>query len=157
MNIRAVVVARVVAAAMLATSAYIHAELYLNHGYRYIHVIGPAFLLQASAGFAVALLLLVTGSPVIRLLAIGVAFGALGGFVMSRTVGVAGFTERGFTPSPEAVISVAVELSAIAVLVAVQIVVMRAHRCSNRAHDGWFAAAFATMPASHRSDHQVQA
>jgi len=114
-------ISRIIAAAAVAVSGYIHAELYANHGYRYIHVIGAAFLLQASAGFAVALLLVVTDSAVIRLGAIGVVVGALSGFFASRTIGVAGFTEHGFTPSPEAALSVFVEGLALGLLVATEI------------------------------------
>jgi hypothetical protein len=50
---------KVVVAALLAWSGYIHYDLYANHGYRYIHAIGPAFLVLAGGSFAVAFLLLI--------------------------------------------------------------------------------------------------
>ena len=103
---------RVVSAATLAVSGYIHAQLYVT-GYRFIHVVGVLFLLQASASFAVAALLLVGGPLLVRLAAAGAAAGALGGFVASRTVGVFGFTEHGWQPSPQALISVLVEVATI--------------------------------------------
>jgi hypothetical protein len=116
MTRRASVAVRLSVAAALAVSSYIHADLYVSHGYRHIHVIGPAFLLQASAGFAVAALLLLRGIPMLRLAAAGVAVGALSGFVASRTVGVFGFVERGFTPSPDAAVSVIAEASTLLLL-----------------------------------------
>lgn len=100
----------------MAVTGYIHASLYVDDGYRVIHVVGPAFLLLSSSAFAVAALLLVGGSLVPRLGAAAVAAGALGGFVMSRTVGVFGFTERGLQPAPQALISLISELGTLALL-----------------------------------------
>jgi hypothetical protein len=108
--------ARLGAAGCLAVSGFIHAELYL-HGYRAIPGVGPAFLLQASGAFAVALLLLLTASVLPRLLAAGLAFGALAGFAASRTVGIFGFLERGLDPAPQALISVLVEVAALVLVV----------------------------------------
>jgi hypothetical protein len=111
---------KLVVAALLAWSGYIHYDLYADHGYRHIHAIGPAFLVQAGGSFAVAALLVVSivvpGSFLLSLLAAGLSAGALVGFVLSRTSGVAGFEEHGFTPAPEAAISVAVEISVLIVL-----------------------------------------
>ena len=121
MNAPAALAVRLTTAATIAVSSYIHADLYLNSGYRYIHTIGRAFLLQASGGFAITLLLLVSGSVIVRLGAAAVALGALGGFTLSRTVGVFGFTEHGFTPSPQAAISVIVEVAALLLLAAWQL------------------------------------
>jgi hypothetical protein len=109
------VLVRIAAAAGLATSGYLHAELYL-HGYRAIPGVAPAFLLQASGSFAVALLLLVAGPVILRLGAVALALGALAGFVASRTVGVFGFVERGFDPAPQALISVLVEVAVLLLL-----------------------------------------
>ncbi|MCM3920820.1 hypothetical protein ND748_03895 [Frankia sp. AiPs1] len=114
--------AKVVVAALLAWSGYIHYDLYADHGYRHVHTIGPAFLVQAGGSFAVAFLLVVSvalpGSVLLSILAAGLSGGALVGFVLSRTTGVAGFEERGFTPSPDAAISVAVEIGVLVVLAA---------------------------------------
>jgi hypothetical protein len=107
---------RLAAAGCLAASGFIHAELYL-HGYRVIPGVGPAFLLQASGAVAVALLLLLTMSVVPRLIAAGLAFGALAGFAASRTVGIFGFVERGLEPAPQALISLFVEVATLALLV----------------------------------------
>jgi hypothetical protein len=107
--------ARVAAAGCLATSGVIHAQLYL-HGYRTIPGVGPAFLLQASGALVVALLLLLTATVVPRLIAAGLALGALGGFAASRTIGIFGFIECGLQPAPQALISVFVEIAALGLL-----------------------------------------
>lgn len=108
------------AAVTLALSGYIHAQLYLD-GYRFIHAIGVMFLIQAAASFAVATLLLAASllpaPALIQLVAAGAALGALGGFAASRTVGVFGFTERGFQPAPQALLSVLAEVATVLLLV----------------------------------------
>lgn len=101
---------RIAAAATLAISGYIHAQLYVT-GYRFLHIVGVLFLLQASTSFAVAALLLVGGPVYLRLAAAGAAAGALGGFLASRTIGVFGFTEKGWQPSPQSLLSVLVEVA----------------------------------------------
>jgi hypothetical protein len=112
---------RVLTAVATAVTGYVHADLYLNGGYRTIPTIGPSFLVLSSGAFAVAALLLIGTSPVLRLGAAGIAAGALGGFVLSRTVGVFGFTERGFQPDPQALISLISELGALALLLSWQV------------------------------------
>jgi hypothetical protein len=110
---------RLAVIAALAVSGTIHAQLYID-GYRYVHAIGVMFLIQAAASYALAALLLVSppaGMPVVLgVLAAGVALGALIGFGASRTTGVFGFTERGFQPSPQALLSVLAELTVLALL-----------------------------------------
>jgi hypothetical protein len=116
--------ARVAAALSLAASGYLHAELYV-HGYRAIPWIGPMFLVQAAGSLAVGVLLLAAGPPVsrpaagppvLRLLAAGLAGGALGGFALSRTVGVLGFVEHGLDPAPQALLSLLTELAVLTLL-----------------------------------------
>jgi hypothetical protein len=121
----AITVTRLLTAAATAGTGYVHASLYLNQGYRAIPTIGPAFLLLSSSSFAIAALLLAGSSPVLRLGAVGVAAGALVGFVMSRTTGVAGFTERGLQPAPQALISLITELGALTLLVAWEVMLRR--------------------------------
>lgn len=106
---------RVAIAATLAGSGYIHAQLYIEE-YRFIHVVGFLFLLQASVSFAVAALLLVGMPPLLRAAAAGVALGALAGFAASRTVGVFGFTEKGLQPAPQALLSLLAETGTLALL-----------------------------------------
>jgi hypothetical protein len=109
----------VAAAAALAVSGSIHAQLYID-GYRFIHVVGVLFLVQAAASYALAALLLTglfTRPPIwIHWGAAGAALGALGGFAASRTVGVFGFVEHGLQPSPQALLSVLVEIAAVLLL-----------------------------------------
>ncbi|MFJ9871339.1 hypothetical protein [Streptomyces sp. NPDC101165] len=115
-------------AATLAVSGSIHAQLYID-GYRFIHAIGPLFLLQASASFALAALLLVgMPSPLLRTAAAGVTLGALGGFTASRTVGVFGFTEHGLQPEPQAVLSLLAETGTLLLLAIWQVTVARQPR-----------------------------
>ncbi|MET8847446.1 hypothetical protein [Amycolatopsis sp. NPDC004625] len=115
-------VLRIATAVCLALSGFLHAQLYVG-GYRVIPVIGPAFLLQAAGSMAVALLLLAGGPLLLRLAAAALAAGALAGFALSRTTGLFGFSERGFQPAPQALLSVLAEA---AVLVLVGFVLHRA-------------------------------
>src|ERR1700757_1236288 len=95
-------------AVSLAVSAVIHAYLYI-HGYQHIPMIGTAFLIQASVSFALSLLIVVGGPWWLDWAAAAMAGGSLVAFVLSRTVGLLGFTERGWDPSPHAALSVASE------------------------------------------------
>ncbi|MFF9126300.1 hypothetical protein ACF09J_23850 [Streptomyces sp. NPDC014889] len=115
---------RTAIAATLAGSGYIHARLYGGE-YRFLPVVGPLFLLQASVSFAVAALLLVGMPPLLRLAAAGVALGALGGFAASRTVGVFGFTEHGLRPAPQALLSILAEAGTLLLLAAWEAVTLR--------------------------------
>ncbi|MFI6996002.1 hypothetical protein [Nocardia sp. NPDC050175] len=109
--------------ASLVVSGYIHADLYGN-GYRYIHIIGPSFLLQAAASFALALLVL-AGPWSLRVAAAGLAVGALGAFVLSRTTGLFGFSEIGWEPAPQAALSVGAEVLTVVLCVASLLVYRR--------------------------------
>ena len=100
---------RIGLAASLAVSGVIHAYLYI-HGYQHIPTIGTSFLIQASVSFALALLILVGGPGWLRWAAAGLAGGSLVAFALSRTVGLFGFSERGWDPSPHAAISVGAEV-----------------------------------------------
>ena len=100
---------RIGLAASLAASGASHAYLYI-HGYQHIPTIGTSFLVQASVSFALALLILVGGPGWLRWAAAGLAGGSLVAFALSRTVGLFGFSERGWDPSPHAAISVGAEV-----------------------------------------------
>ncbi|MCQ4079373.1 hypothetical protein NGB36_01810 [Streptomyces sp. RB6PN25] len=124
-TIRAVAIAlRLAIVATLAASGYIHAQLYLGE-YRFIHIVGDLFLLQASASFAVAVLILFAAPLLLRAAAAGVALGALAGFTASRTVGVFGFTEHGLQPAPQALLSILTETGTLLLLAAWQAAAMR--------------------------------
>jgi len=60
-------------------------------------MIGPSFLVQAAASFAIAVLLLLGGPFSLRAVGAGLSAGALTAFVLSRTVGIFGFTEIGWS------------------------------------------------------------
>lgn len=105
--------ARIGIATTLAVSGISHAYLYV-HGYRHIPTIGGAFALQAGVSFAVATLILVGGPAWLRWAAAMVAGGALVAFGLSRTVGLFGFTERGWEPWPHTAVSAVAELLTIA-------------------------------------------
>ena len=94
--------------ATLIVSGYVHAHLYVD-SYRYIPTIGPSFLLQASLSFALAVLILAGGPWWLRAAAGGLSIGALAAFVLSRTVGLFGFTEIGWEPTPYAAVAVIAE------------------------------------------------
>ncbi|WP_213015357.1 MULTISPECIES: hypothetical protein [unclassified Rhodococcus (in: high G+C Gram-positive bacteria)] len=126
---------RIGISASLAVSGYIHADLY-RHGDRHIPVVGPSFLLQAAAAFAIAVLLLLGGPFLLRLAAAAVAGGALVGFVLSRTVGVFGFIEIGWQPAPQAAVSVAAEVATI-VLCAASLLLRWRSRPRRRRSWGW--------------------
>jgi hypothetical protein len=49
---------RILVAVATAVTGFVHANLYVDGGYRAIHVVGPSFLLLSSGAFAVAALLL---------------------------------------------------------------------------------------------------
>jgi len=100
-------------AAGLALTGYLHADLYAHHGYHSLHVIGPMFAWLAGASFALAALFVVAVAVpeplLLRLAAACLVAGALVGFVLSRTVGLFGFLERGLQPAPQAVLSLVAE------------------------------------------------
>jgi hypothetical protein len=106
-------VIRIALAATVAVSGVSHAYLYV-HGYHHIPLIGTAFLVQAGISFALALLILIGGPWWLQWAAAAVAGGALGAFALSRTIGLFGFSEAGWQPSPYAAISVAAEFLTVA-------------------------------------------
>jgi drug/metabolite transporter (DMT)-like permease len=103
---------RLAMAAALTVTGISHAYLYV-HGYQHIPTIGTAFVVQASASFALALLIVIGGPSWLQWAAAALAGGALGAFALSRTVGLFGFSEQGWQPSPHAAISVVAELLAV--------------------------------------------
>lgn len=117
---------RLALALAVATSGGSHAYLYV-HGYHHIPMIGPAFLVQASVSFGLALLILIGGPGWLQWAAAGLAGGALVAFALSRTVGLFGFSETGWEPSPHAAISVIAEVLTVA-LWAVYVVGLRRSR-----------------------------
>ncbi|MET8628923.1 DUF6529 family protein [Kitasatospora sp. NPDC004669] len=129
MNTRSLTVLalRLVLAATLAVSGYIHAQLYID-GYRLVRVIGSLFLLQASTAFAVAALLLLAAPLLLRIAAAAIAVCTLVGFVASRTTGLFGFSENGLQPAPQALLSLIAETLTLLILASWQVSEARRHR-----------------------------
>lgn len=104
---------RLALAASLAISAGAHAYLYV-HGYQHIPTIGAGFLMQATVSPALALLIAAGGPGWLRWAGGAMAAGSLVAFALSRTVGLYGFAETGWEPSPYAAISTVAELFTLA-------------------------------------------
>ena len=106
---------RILAAVLVLIAGYLHLKLYFD-SYRHTDVGGP-FLLNAGASLVVAAALILwrnVWAPVAGLVLVNAT---LIGFGLSRTDrGVFGFTEKGWQPSPEAAISLVVEIAAAVVL-----------------------------------------
>lgn len=124
---------RVAGAGLLAATAAIHLDLYLT-GYRTIHVIGPLFLLQVIAGFALAFLVLVTpliarssALPAAAAAALGAGFAiaTLGGYLLSLWVGLFGFREVRTTAG---IVAGLLEIAAFAVLAWLAVISLPARR-----------------------------
>ena len=115
-----------IGAAGVAVSAYMHFYLYFWGGYRGISIdriagldISRSFALNAIAGIVIAELIVASlhfdrlAVPAAAL-GLGFAAGALGAYTLSRTSGLLGFSENGWTT--EAVISKLAELVAVIAL-----------------------------------------
>jgi len=119
---------RLTGAGLLVASAATHLDLYLT-GYRTIPTIGPLFLFQVIAGFALALAILaapfipVTRRPgvdaAIAVAGAGYAIATLGGYLLSLWVGLFGFREIRSTAGTVAGI---LEIAAFGVLLGLAIV-----------------------------------
>jgi predicted lipoprotein with Yx(FWY)xxD motif len=83
---------RVAGAGLLAATGGIHLDLYLT-GYRSIPTIGWLFLLQVIAAFALAAVVLVSGSRLAAAAGAGFALSTLGGYLLTVWIGLFGFKE----------------------------------------------------------------
>jgi hypothetical protein len=121
----AVLALRVLGAALLLTLAGIHVYLW-QQGYRTLHVIGPAFLLDTVCGIGGAVLVLVTPLrwlPVAAVLGALLAVGTLAALLVTTAVGMFGFVES--TTAPLWWESFWVEVAAVVVLVALAVTARR--------------------------------
>jgi hypothetical protein len=120
---RAAAVAGIVfGAAMVAVSAVIHLHLWLI-GYRHIHLIGPAFLLQSIGGLALAVALLAVRRLVVVLAGVAYCGGSVLALVLSATVGFLGLHDG--LSVPWAGWSLASELAGLVALATVAAVILR--------------------------------
>ncbi len=125
---RLVMAGRVVAALLVLAAGYIHLKLYFD-GYRDVPNanVGRSFLLNALAAVVVAVLLVVWRNPLALVAGLVLVNATLIGFGLSRSSpGVFGFTETGFNPSPEAALSLVVEISAAVLMIVLLAVEWRA-------------------------------
>jgi hypothetical protein len=107
--------ARVLASVGTATGSYVHLVLY-RRSYHAIAHIGILFALDVVIGAGIAIALLTRRERMVLVAALALDIGALGGFVLSRTVGLLGFKESGLQPSPEAAAALGAEGATLAVL-----------------------------------------
>jgi predicted lipoprotein with Yx(FWY)xxD motif len=101
-------------AALLIAAGAIHLDLYLT-GYNSIPTIGPLFLLQVIAAFALAIVIPATGLRLAHLAGAGFAIATLGGYLLSLKVGLFGFTEVRTTAG---IVAGVIDVAAFAVLAA---------------------------------------
>ena len=117
-------VGRWLAAALILGGGAIHLKLYFD-GYRDFPNanLGRSFLLNAIASLVVAVLLVVWRSPLSLVAGLVLVNATLLAFAVSRTSsGIFDFTETGFNPSPEAVLSLVFEIGAAVVLIGLLLV-----------------------------------
>ena len=107
---------RLAGVACLAATGAIHLDLYLT-GYNSLHVIGPLFLLQVIAAFALALAVLLLGSRADKQAGrrgrASFAVATLAGYLLSVWVGLFGFREVRTTAG---IVAGVIEIAAFAVL-----------------------------------------
>lgn len=118
---------RIAIAAGSLVGGAIHLQLYLET-YRDVPIenLGRSFVLNAVASAVAAVVVLVLADARAVLVPLAVANGTLVGFGLSRAErGIFGFTERGWTPSPEAALSVAAEIATATLCVVALVVVAR--------------------------------
>jgi len=84
---------RLIAAAAVLVSAYVHLHLWLD-GFRHDHVVGPLFMVNVVAGVAIAALLVTWRSRLAAFLAFGFGASTLGGFVIAAQWGLFGVHEK---------------------------------------------------------------
>jgi hypothetical protein len=103
-------VSRLCAVAFVAVSGLIHLQLWQS-GYRGIPNIGRLFMANVVVSAALALAVLVRSNVRLNLAGVVFSAGSLVALVLSRTVGIFGFTERAWTD--QAVQATTAELGAI--------------------------------------------
>jgi len=80
----------VAAAILMLCSGLVHIHLW-DIAYRHVATLGPLFVVQAVAGLALAVVLLVARVVVVALGCIVLMLGTMVGFVLADTVGIFGF------------------------------------------------------------------
>jgi hypothetical protein len=88
---------RLVAAAAVLVSAYVHLEEWLD-GMRHVHLIGPLFVVNIVAGVVIAVLLLTWQHWLAPFLAFGLGASTLGAFAIAARWGLFGDHETWHGP-----------------------------------------------------------
>jgi len=115
--------ARICGALLVLATGGLHLYLYFYY-FHTVHVVGTLFLMNAAAGTAIGLVLLVSSHPLAAAAGVGFAAGTLAFFFVSVYHGLFGFTESLWGDWQEA--CAGTELAAIVVLVPVLIAEVRA-------------------------------
>ena len=89
-------IARVAAATFVLAGGALHLDLWRD-GYRAIEYIGPLFVANAVVSALLVLALLIRPGAIVAAAGIAFSVGSLLALVLSRTTGLLGFTERGWT------------------------------------------------------------
>jgi hypothetical protein len=112
-----------VAAALILGGGAVHFKLYLDDYGGSGSDVARSFLVNAIASLVVAVLLVVWRHPLALVAGLVLVNATLLGFALSRTSwGIFDFSERGFIPSPEAVLSLVFEIGAAVVLLGLLVV-----------------------------------
>ena len=83
---------RIVTAVAVFISAGVHLKLW-NDGFKDLHMVGPAFMLNAVAGLVIGVALVLWRSWLPPLLSVGFGLSTAGAFIISTTVGLYGVHE----------------------------------------------------------------
>lgn len=113
---------RIAAAVFVLAGGLVHLQLW-DSGYRAVPYIGPLFVANGVVSAALALAVLVRRFRPVVLGGIAFSLATLVALVMSRTVGVLGFTERAWTD--QAVRATTAEVGAIVAFAALLVMLNR--------------------------------
>jgi hypothetical protein len=89
-------IARAAAATFVLANGAIHVDLWRN-GYRAIEYIGPLFIANAVVSGLLVVALLVRPAAPVAIAGVVFSVGSFAALVLSRTTGLLGFTERGWS------------------------------------------------------------
>jgi hypothetical protein len=121
---------RFLAAVFLLIGGIVHYKLW-SSGYRYIPKIGPLFIANFVGSVALAAAVMVSRRATVAFAGVIFAAGSLTALVLSRTVGVFGFTETVWTT--EALQTLASEIGAIVALgIALTMLIRMGHQTRHR-------------------------
>lgn len=123
-------VPRILAALLVVVGGVVHFELWRT-GYRGIPYVGPMFLANVVASGLIAVSLLVVKDLRVAIAGVALSVGSLIGLVLSRTVGLAGFMESGFTVAASR--TVAAEVGALVALALVVVTTRQARAVASLA------------------------